>query len=72
MLPPEQSFDSDTVALMGRVCDAAWNELQARVRPCGDPIHVRTLMALRVMGAVAEGECDPQRLRKIALRAIEA
>ncbi len=71
MLLREQSFDSDAVALMGRVCDAAWYELQMRLHVCSDKSHVRDLMALRIMHAVAEGECDPERLKEIALRAID-
>ena len=72
MLQTQQSFDSETVALMGRICDAAWAELQKRIGPCGDPINVHTLMALRVIQAVADGERNPERLKAIALRAIDA
>jgi hypothetical protein len=72
MFHTQQSFDSETVALMGRVCDTAWQELQRRLNACSDPIHVHTLMALRVIHAVADGERDPERLKVIALRAIDA
>ena len=41
-----------------------------RLHACNDESHVRDLMALRIMHAVAEGESDPKRLKEIALRAI--
>ncbi len=57
---------------MGRVCDAAWHELQLRLHARDDPSHARDLMALRILGAVTEGERDPERLKAIALTAIDA
>jgi hypothetical protein len=72
-LPP-QSFDPDTVAMMGRVCDDAWNEASRwlSLAPMGDPSGLRETLALRVMAAVAHGVRDPQRLRLIALEALDA
>jgi hypothetical protein len=72
-LPP-QSFDPDTVAMMGRVCDSAWNEAGRWLSfaPMGDASGLRETMALRIMAAVAHGERDPLRLRLIALEALDA
>lgn len=72
-LPPN-SFDPDTVALMGRVCDDAWIEAQRwlSLAPMGDPSCLRETLALRVMAAVANGERNPQRLRLLALEALDA
>jgi hypothetical protein len=72
-LPPS-SFDPETVALMGRVCDDAWNEAQRwlSLAPVGDATGFRAMLALRVMAAVANGERDPQRLRLVALSALDA
>ena len=72
-LPP-QSFDPDTVALMGRVCDDAWIEAQnwLSLAPMGDTSGLRETLALRVIAAVANGERDPQRLRLLALQALDA
>ncbi len=60
-------LDPETVALMGRVCDSAWNEAQRwlSLAPMGDGSGLRETMALRIMAAVAHGERDPQRLRLI-------
>jgi hypothetical protein len=69
---PPELYDSDAVALMGRVCDAAWQELQVRLNTRSDFTHARDLMAMRILGAVAQGERDPERLKAIALRAIDA
>jgi hypothetical protein len=71
---PQHSFDSDTVDMMGRACDEAWALLQAQM--CF-PAHtnqteVRHLLALRIMAAVVEGERNPERLKAIALTALDA
>jgi hypothetical protein len=71
-LPPN-SFDPDTVALMGRVCDDAWNEAQRwlSLAPINDPSFLRETLALRIIAAVAHGERDPQKLRLLALQALD-
>jgi len=70
-LPPN-SFDPETVALMGRVCDDAWREAERwlSLAPIGDASGLRATLALRVMAAVANGERDP--LRLLALEALDA
>jgi hypothetical protein len=72
-LPP-QSFDPETVAMMGRVCDSAWNEAERwlSLAPMGDAGGLRETMALHIMAAVAHGERDPKQLRLIALEALDA
>jgi hypothetical protein len=71
---PREAFDPDTVALMGRVCDDAWNDAQRwlSLGPMGDPSSLRETLALRVIAAVAHGERDPQKLRLLALQALDA
>ena len=60
--------------MMGRVCDAAWKVTQNRLifLTGADPSGIRELFALRVLTAVAAGERDPDRLRKIALARLDA
>jgi hypothetical protein len=65
---PQTSFDNDSVALMGRVCDEVWREVQAGAALPADEV-LRELTA-RVMAAVAAGERDPARLKAIALDAV--
>jgi hypothetical protein len=69
---PSDSFDAETLALMRKAFDEAWEEIGfALARDDFDPSGVRTLMALRIMAAVRDGERDPERLKELALRAIE-
>jgi hypothetical protein len=72
-LPP-LAFDAETVALMGRVCDEAWQEAQTRLSltPAGDTSQLRNLVVSRVMAAVVVGQKDPERLKAIALEALDA
>ncbi len=72
-LPP-LAFDAETVAMMGRVCDEAWQEAQTRlVLPqSGDTSQLRNLVVSRVMAAVIVGQKDPERLRAIALEPLDA
>ena len=71
---PSHSFDAETVAMMGRVCDEAWDEAQSRLSlpKAGDGSQLRSLVVSRVMAAVIVGQKDPERLRAIALEALDA
>ena len=72
-LPP-LAFDAETVALMGRVCDEAWEEVQFRfsILHTGDTSQLRSLVVSRVMAAVIVGQKDPERLKAIALETLDA
>jgi hypothetical protein len=74
MRSPIDHFDSETLALMGRVCDDAWNELQKTIFfPTQlDASDVRSRLAARVLEAASQGERSPDRLKSIALEAAEA
>jgi hypothetical protein len=63
--------NSDTIALIGRVYDEAWLELQGKsyFRSDADKTGARTAIATRIMAAVAVGERDPERLKLMALQA---
>lgn len=71
---PSHAFDAETVAIMGRVCDEAWGEAQSRLslRQAGDTSQLRSLVVSRVMAAVIIGQKDPERLKAIALEALDA
>jgi hypothetical protein len=69
----KSNFDCETVALMGRVCDDAWRDLQATMffplpSDAEETLH---RIAARIMAAVAEGERDPTRLKAIAMDGFE-
>jgi hypothetical protein len=65
-------YDPETLAMMSRVLDDAWNELQS-VNGTGTAAEmVRTTMATRIMAAVAKGEREPSKLKLLALHAVDA
>ena len=71
---PQANYDHESVALMGRVCDEAWREVQVTTffPSTKDASEVVRQLATSVMVAVASGERNPQRLKAIALEAVEA
>ena len=71
---PSHAFDAEMVAMMGQVCDAAWEEAQSRfsLLQSGDTSQLRSLVVSRVMAAVIVGQKDPERLKAIALEALDA
>ena len=71
MLSPANHFDCETVSLMGRVCDQAWLELRNKASRLEEE-NVRSSLAFRVLEAVTHGERNPEVLKSIALRKIEA
>ena len=70
---PGASFSPETVNLMGRVCDAAWREVQDKFffPSQWEAEAFRRELAERVMTAVAHGERDATRLKAIALELME-
>jgi hypothetical protein len=70
MLSPADHFDCETVSLMGRVCDQAWLELRNKGKL--EEEHLRSSVAFRVLDAVNYGERNPEVLKSIALRTLEA
>ena len=68
---PRDCFDPETLGLMTKAFDAAWEEVGfALVNEDVTPTALRQIMALRIMAAVRDGERDPQRLKELALAAI--
>jgi len=65
------NLNSDTIALIGRIYDEAWLELQGKsyFRSDADKTGARTAIATRIMAAVAVGESRPERLKSMALEA---
>ena len=59
--------------MMASVLDRAWSELKVMlvVEPI-DAASIRTMLTKRILAAVGKGVRDPERLRLIALCAIEA
>jgi hypothetical protein len=61
-------YDEETLELMGQALDAAWEEIGFALDD--RPAALRSLMALRIMGAVHDGERGRQRLKELALQAV--
>ena len=68
---PKDCYDPETLGLMTKAFDAAWEEAEyALVNEDLTPTGLRRLMAVRIMAAVHDGERDPERLKELALEAI--
>ena len=56
---------------MTRALDAAWDEVDLEgISKVVDPPGWRTVMEVRIITAVRDGERDPERLKELALEAI--
>lgn len=68
----EEAFDSESLALMVHALDGAWTDARAQsvVGPASQTA-LRKALALRIMAAVKLGQRDPERLRLVALEALE-
>jgi hypothetical protein len=66
------SYDPETLALMSRILDDAFQELQSVKAKSALADVVRATMALRIMTAVADGEREPSKLKLLALHAVDA
>ena len=65
---PAASYDPDTLDALTRAFDEAWEDIQAMVGPRPlDAEAVRSVLARRILAAVADGERDPRRLKLIAM-----
>ena len=68
---PSDCFDAETLGLMTKAFDAAWEEVGFALASKDDnPMALGKLMAVRIMTAVRDGERDPERLKEMALEAI--
>ena len=68
---PDDCYDPETLGLMTKAFDAAWDEVGFALASKDDnPTALRTLMAVRIMAAVRDGEHNPERLKDLALEAI--
>ena len=67
------SYDAETVQLLTSVFNEAWATTQKILGPTPLTTELlRASMATRIMMAADKGERNPQRLKLVALQAIEA
>ena len=68
---PRDCYDPETLCLMTKAFDAAWEEVGfALVNEDVTPAALRKIMAVRIMAAVRDGERDPERLKELAIEAV--
>ena len=68
---PKDSYDPKTLDLMQWAFDTAWEEVEYTLAGSEiDRTGLRTIMSVRIMAAVRDGERDPESLRELALEAI--
>ena len=71
MIFPKEYYTPDMLDLMTWAFDAAWEDVEfALAKTDANPSALRTLMAVRIMTAVRDGERDPERLKELALEAV--
>ena len=64
---------STTWDMVDVVTEATWNEALARLgRTPSDPLPLWTMLASRILRAVAIGERDPERLTRLALEGLRS
>ena len=65
---PKDLYDPKTLDLMQWAFDTAWEEVEyALAGGKIDPTGLRTIMSVRIMAAVRDGELDPERLKELAI-----
>jgi hypothetical protein len=68
---PRECYDLETLDLMTRALDAAWDDVElGGISKVVDPPGLRTVMEVRIMAAVRDGERDPERLKELALEPV--
>ena len=68
---PKGAFDQDTVSMMGRAFDEAWDQVEHStfLPDIESATAMKSAMAKRIILAVANGEIDPEHLRQAAIDA---
>jgi hypothetical protein len=67
---PKDRFDPETLELMKRAFNSAWQEVDRALAGAAHPVGLKTMMALRIMAAVRDGETNTVRLKELALSAV--
>jgi hypothetical protein len=67
---PKDSFDPETLELMQRAFNSAWEEVDCALAGAAHPEGLKTMMALRIMASARDGETNTERLKELALSAV--
>ena len=67
----DEALRPDTRELLDKVTEATWNEALRRLGDTpSNPLPLWTMLASRILRAVAIGERDPERLQRLALEGL--
>lgn len=71
---PNESYDPEGLAILTRAFEAAWQDVQAAKdgRSETSLVTARKKLALSIMDAAQNGERDPERLKALAVSAVDA
>ena len=61
------TYDPEAMAVLGRAFSAAWQEIRDAGAIPSDQETARAELARRILAAAADGERDPERLKRLAL-----
>ena len=64
-------YDPQTLQLLFRVFEAMWQDVDTSKMPLLEQAALRARMKRHLLEAVETGETDPDRLRRVALRATQ-
>ena len=68
---PRECYDAKTLDFMTHVLKSAWRDIEPRMLGRNlDYTALRTVMSVRIMAGVRDGDVDPDHLKHLALNAI--
>jgi hypothetical protein len=70
----DASYDPETLSLLDRAFKEAWQEVEVAIPSAannGSMETTRKMMALRIMDAANQGERDKDRLKRLAVQAVD-
>jgi hypothetical protein len=68
---PRECYDSQTLDFMTRVLESAWHDVETLTRGRNlDYTALHTVMSVRIMAGVRDGQSDPEYLKQLALKSV--
>jgi hypothetical protein len=68
---PRECYDAKTLDFMTHVLESAWRDVERLIHGRKlDYTALRTVMSVRIMAGVRDGDSDPEHLKQLAVKAI--
>jgi hypothetical protein len=68
---PRECYDAKTLDFMTHVLESAWRDVEHLIHGRKlDYTALRTVMSVRIMAGVRDGDADPDHLKHVALKSI--